>query len=49
MPPERPNLILPSHIPHIEFDILIGDGLDVEADGGDGRDVGIELQFVEDC
>ena len=41
MPPQRPNLILPSHVPDIELDILIGDGLDVEADGGDGGDVGV--------
>ena len=48
MPPKRPNLVLPTHIPHIELYILVRDGLDVEADGGDGRDVGVELQFVED-
>ncbi len=43
MPPKRPNLILPSHVPHVELDILVRDGLDVEADGGDGGDVGVEL------
>ena len=48
MSPQRPNLILPSHVPDIKLDILIGDGLDVEADGGDGGDVGVELQLVED-
>ena len=48
MPPKRSYLILPSHIPHVEFDILIRDGLDVEADSGDGSDVGVELQLVED-
>ena len=48
MPPKRPDLILPSYIPNIELDILIGDSLDVEADSRDGRDVGVELEFVED-
>ena len=48
MPPKRPNLILPSHIPNIKFDVLIGDGLDVEADSRNGSDVGVELQLVED-
>ena len=49
VPPQRPYLILPSHVPHVELDILIGDGLDVEADGGDGGDVGVELELIEDC
>ena len=49
VPPKRPNLILPSHIPNVKLDILIGDGLDIEADSRDGSDVGVELQLVEDC
>lgn len=49
MPPKRPNLVLASHIPNIEFDVLVRDGLDVEADGRDGSDLGIELQLVKDC
>lgn len=49
MPPKRSNLILSSHIPDIKFDILVRDGLDVEANGRDSCDVGIELQLVEDC
>ena len=32
--PELPNLVLASHIPHSELDLLEFDGLDVEADGG---------------
>ena len=48
MPPKRPNLVLPSHIPNIELNILIRDGLDVEADSRDGSDVGVELELVED-
>lgn len=49
MPPKRPNLILSSHIPNVEFDVLIRDSLDVEADSRDGSDVGVKLQLVEDC
>lgn len=48
MPPQRPNLVLTSHIPNIKLDVLIRDGLDVEANGRDGGDVGVELQLVED-
>ncbi len=43
MSPQRPNLILAADIPHIELDILVGYGLDVEADGRNGGDVLIEL------
>ncbi len=49
MPPKRPDLILPSHIPNIELDVLISDSLDVEADGRNRSNVGVELQLVEDC
>ena len=49
MSPKRSNLILPSHIPDIELDIFIRDGLDVEANSRNGSDVGVELQLVEDC
>ena len=35
-------------IPDIELDILIGDSLNVEADGRDGGDILAEFQFVED-
>ena len=48
MPPQRPNLVLTTDIPHIELDVLIGDTLDVEANGGDGGDVLVcEFEFVE--
>jgi hypothetical protein len=30
MPPERTDLILPSNVPNIEFDVLVRDRLDVE-------------------
>lgn len=49
MPPKRPNLILPSHIPNVELDVLIRDGLDVEANSGNGSDVGVEFKLVKDC
>lgn len=48
MPPKRTNLVLTTNIPHIELDILVRDGLDVEADGGNGGDVLAELELVED-
>ena len=47
MPPKRSNLILPSHVPNVELDILICDGLDVEANGRNGRDVGVDFQLVQ--
>lgn len=45
--PERTDLVLAAHIPDIELDILVGHGLDVEANGGDGRDVLVQLELVE--
>lgn len=32
MPPKRPNFILAADVPHVEFNVLVRDGLDVEAD-----------------
>lgn len=49
MPPQRPDLVLSSHIPDVELDILVRDGLDVEAYGGNRRYVRVELQLVENC
>ena len=46
MPPERSDLVLPAHIPDIEFGVLVGHGLDVESDGGDRGDVSLELELV---
>ena len=48
MPPKRSNLILPSHIPNVELDILIRDRLDVETNSRNGSDVGVDFQLVED-
>ena len=49
MPPQRSNLILPSHIPNVELYILIRDRLDVEADCRNGGDVGVDFELVENC
>lgn len=48
VPPQRPDLVLPADIPDVEFGVLVGHGLDVEADGGDGGYVAFELELVED-
>lgn len=49
MSPQRSDLVLPAHVPHVELGVLVGHGLDVEADGGDRGHVGVEFEFVEDC
>lgn len=46
--PQRADLVLASDIPDVELGVLVCDGLDVEADGGDGCDVLVELELVED-
>lgn len=48
MSPKRTDLVLATDIPDVKLDILVGDGLDVEADGGNGGDVLAELELVED-
>jgi hypothetical protein len=48
MSPERSDLVLAADIPDVELGVLVCDGLDVEADGGNGRDVLVELELVED-
>ena len=47
MPPQWPNFVLPSYIPHVEFDVLVCDSLDVETYSRDGGDVGVEFELVE--
>ena len=47
-PPERPNFVLPSHVPHGEVDVLVLNRLDVEANGRDGGDDLTELELVQD-
>jgi hypothetical protein len=48
MPPERPDLVLSSDVPDVELDILVRDGLDVEADCWDRRHALVQLELVED-
>lgn len=48
MSPQRANLVLAADVPDIEFCVLVCDGFDVEADGGDCGNVLIELELVED-
>lgn len=48
MPPKRANFVLSANVPHVEFDILVREGLDVESDGWDGRHGLIELELVQD-
>ena len=46
--PQRPDLVLATDVPDVELDVLVGDGLDVEADCGDGGDILAELELIED-
>jgi hypothetical protein len=46
--PQRTDLVLAADVPDVEFGVLVCDRLDVKADGGDGRDVLVELELVED-
>ena len=46
MPPQWSNLVLSSDIPDIELDVLVCDGLDVEADCGDRCDILVELELI---
>ena len=47
MPPQRSDLVLPTNIPYVEFDVLICDRFYVETDGRDGRDILVELELVK--
>lgn len=46
--PQRPDLVLATDVPDVEFGVLVCHGLDVEADCGDCGDVLVELKLVED-
>jgi len=48
MSPEGSDLVLPTHIPDIEFYVLVCDSFDVETDGWNGSDVLVEFELVED-
>merc|ERR1719458_1650538 len=47
--PQRPDLVLTSHVPDSEADVFILHSLDIEAYGRDGRHNLPKLKFVEDC
>ena len=49
MPPKRSNLVLTADIPNVEFDILVGDGFDVEAYCWNCGNTLVELEFVQNC
>ena len=49
MAPERADLVLSAHVPHVELDVFVCYCFDVEADGRDGGDVLVEFELVEDC
>jgi len=46
--PERTDLVLAADVPHSEGDVLVLDGLDVEANGGDGGHDLAKLELVQD-
>lgn len=48
MSPQWPDLVLPANIPNIKFDVFVGHGLDVEADGGDSGNVLVQLELIQD-
>jgi hypothetical protein len=47
--PQRTDLVLTTYVPHVEFDILVRHGLDVEADSRNRGHVLVEFEFVKDC
>ena len=47
MPPQRPDLVLSSHVPHVELDIFVCYCLDVEADSRYGGNVLVKLELVK--
>lgn len=49
VPPERPDLVLAAHIPHVELDVFVSHRLHVETHGGDGGHRLAQLQLVQDC
>ena len=48
MLPERPELVLTSHVPDGELDVLVLEGLNVEPDRRDGLDELVLLQLEQD-
>ena len=48
MSPQGTDLVLASDIPDVELGVLVCDSLHVEADGRDGGDILVKLEFVKD-
>lgn len=49
VPPKGSDLVLTTDVPNVELDVFVGDGLDVEADGGNCGNRLSQFQFVKDC
>ena len=47
VPPEGTDLVLATDVPNVELDVLVGDGLDVETDGGNSRHGLVKFELVE--
>lgn len=48
MAPEGTDLVLAADVPDVELDVSEGDRLDVEADRGNGGDMVLQLELVQD-
>lgn len=48
MSPERSDLVLSTHIPNIKLDVLVCNGFDIKADGGNCGNILVKLELVED-
>lgn len=48
VPPKRTDLVLTTDVPNVELDVLVGDGLHVEADRGNGGNGLSQFEFVQD-
>ena len=46
--PERSDLVLSTHLPDVELDILVCHRFDVESYGRDGGHALVEFELVED-
>lgn len=49
VPPQWTNLVLATHVPNGERNVLVLDCLDIESDRGNCRHDLTQLQFVQDC
>jgi hypothetical protein len=49
MSPKRSDLVLSTNIPYVKLCVFIRDCLHVEADSGNGCNILLELEIIEDC